>query len=196
MARRRLFWQLGLLGLVLALLSACGAATPAATGGGTLPVISTPGSVIATGVVPSPAGGLAVGELAPDFVLTYADGNQVKLSDLRGRPVILNFWATWCGPCRLEMPDLVRVYQEHAADGLVVIGVNFQEDAGRIEEFAEEFDITFPLVADAGDIARAYQVRVMPSSYFIDKDGIVKTRWLGVLTPSVIEKNLAAIAGS
>jgi peroxiredoxin len=189
-------WRVGLASAALVLLSACGAATPAATGGGTLPTIETPGSVIATASVPEPSGSLAVGELAPDFLLAYADGNQVKLSDLRGRPVILNFWATWCGPCRVEMPDLVRAYQEHADEGLVVIGVNFQEGDPQIQEFAEEYAIPFPLAADAGDVARAYQVRVMPSSYFIDKAGKVNTRWLGVLTPSVIEKNLAAITGS
>lgn len=189
-------WRVVLLSVAAVLLSACGAATPAASGGGTLPTIETPGSVIAAASVPSTSGALAVGELAPDFVLNYTDGNQVTLSDLRGHPVILNFWATWCGPCRLEMPDLVRVYQEHAEDGLVVIGVNFQENNDQIKAFAEEFGIPFPLAADAGDVARAYQVRVMPSSYFIDKEGKVNTRWLGVLTPSVIEKNLAAISGS
>lgn len=196
MVRRSVNWRVGLAGAALVLLSACGVSTPAATGGGTLPTIETPGSAIATASVPEPSGSLAVGELAPDFLLAYADGNQVKLSDLRGRPVILNFWATWCGPCRVEMPDLVQAYQEHADEGLVVIGVNFQEGDPQIQEFAEEFDIPFPLAADTGDVARAYQVRVMPSSYFIDKAGKVNTRWLGVLTPSVIEKNLAAITGS
>ncbi len=182
--------------VALVLLSACGSTPPAVTGGGTLPTIETPGAAIAEASVPASTDALAVGSPAPDFVLAYADGNQVKLSDLRGRPVILNFWATWCGPCRVEMPDLVRTYQEHAEEGLVVIGVNFQEGAEEIKTFAEEFDITFPLAADAGDVARAYQVRVMPSSYFIDKEGKVSTRWLGVLTPPVIEKNLAAIDGS
>lgn len=195
MVKQVFSWRSGLVAAALALLSACGSATPAVTGGGTLPTIETPGAVIAAASVPESNPALAVGSPAPDFLLAYADGNQVRLSDLRGRPVILNFWATWCGPCRVEMPDLVRTYQDHAEDGLVVIGVNFQEGAEEIKAFAEEFDITFPLAADAGDLARAYQVRVMPSSYFIDKDGKVSTRWLGVLTPSVIEKNLAAIDG-
>ncbi len=196
MVERRLYWPIGVVAVALLLLSACGSAAPSTTGGGALPTITTPGSVIATASVPAGAGPLAIGELAPNLVLTYADGNQVALSDLRGRPVILNFWATWCGPCRLEMPDLVRAYQEHGEDGLVVIGVNFQENPEQIQGFAQEFAIPFVLAADAGDVARAYQVRVMPSSYFIDKEGKVNTRWLGVLTPSVIEKNLAALTGS
>lgn len=197
MAKRRVIWGIALVSVGALLLSACGAAPPAATGGGgTLPTIETPGSVIATASVPPTNDALAVGELAPDFMLAFADGNQVRLSDLRGHPVILNFWATWCGPCRVEMPDLVRVYQEHTEDGLVVIGVNLQENNDQIKAFAEEFGIPFQLAADAGDVARAYQVRVMPSSYFIDKTGKLSTRWLGILTPSVIEKNLAAISGT
>ena len=91
------------------------------------------------------------------------------------------------------MPDIVAAYEKHKEAGFVVIAVNLEESAAKITPFAEEFGMALPIVMDDGTAARAYQVRVMPSSFFIDRDGKVSARWLGVLTPSLIEKNLAPI---
>ncbi len=185
--------------LLVTMLAACGGAqTPAATSvAAALRLPSTPGADLATAVMPDDIvndhAQPTAQSIAPNFAMRYEDGSEVRLSDLRGRPILINFWATWCGPCRLEMPDIVAAYEQHRAEGFIVIAINLDEGPKQIEPFAQEMKMTFPIVLDGGVAARAYQVRVMPSSFFIDRDGKISARWLGVLTPSLIEKNLAPL---
>ncbi len=135
-----------------------------------------------------------VGQMAPDFEMVYPDGRRVRLSDLRGKPVVVNFWASWCGPCRVEMPELVRVYEAHRSEGLVILAVNLQESAGEVQAFVEEFDMRFPVILDPdGRVADRYQIRSLPSSIFIDRDGMIAARWIGLLTPSMLQKHLERI---
>ena len=139
-----------------------------------------------------------VGRAAPDFVLEKPDGTMLRLSDLRGKPVLVNFWASWCTECRQEMPDIVRAYDANAAKGLVVVGVDLQENAAAVQHFAREFGMTYPLVIDRnGGVADTWRiggpVEGIPSSYFIDANGIVQARSYGPMTPQTIADNMAKI---
>ncbi len=132
------------------------------------------------------------GEIAPDFRFALDDGRYLTLSDLRGRPILINFWATWCGPCRLEMPDIVDAY--NADNDLVVLAVNVQEDLDKVVPFAEEFAMTMPIVLDSqGELRKQYALRGMPTSIFVDRDGKVSTVWSGLLTGAQFDEKLAEI---
>ena len=121
-----------------------------------------------------------IGETAPNFAFFLADGRGADLASLQGRPVVLNFWATWCGPCRAEMPDLVALHESDP--DLVVLEVNVGEELPAVEEFAAEFGMNMTVVLDQEDlIRRAYEVRNMPTTVFIRADGTVGARWSGFL---------------
>jgi peroxiredoxin len=134
------------------------------------------------------AGTVLSGDPAPDFSYIGADGRAVKLSDLRGKVVVLNFWATWCGPCRQEMPDLQKIADRHAGE-VLVLGVNKLEEPAAIGPFARELGVRFTLVANpAGDIAEAYGVRNLPTSFFVRPDGTIGEWRLGALDEAEIER--------
>ena len=125
-----------------------------------------------SGKIPAPQSGF----LAPDFELKTVEGNTIKLSDLRGQPVLVNLWATWCPPCRAEMQTLETVYNDYMDQGFTVLAVNMtsQDDPQAIMPFVEERGITYPiLLDDKGEIAKAYQMKSLPSSFFIGRDGII-----------------------
>jgi peroxiredoxin len=119
-----------------------------------------------------------VGQPAPDFTLYDLDGNEVRLSDFRGKPVVLNFWATWCGPCRVEIPHVNALYDRYKAQGLVVIGVNKEADHATVRSFAEQH-ISYTVALDGGSQFRQYGVRGMPATFYIDREGIVRSYDLG-----------------
>jgi cytochrome c biogenesis protein CcmG/thiol:disulfide interchange protein DsbE len=117
------------------------------------------------------------GFLAPDFSLQTINGETIKLSELRGHPVLINVWASWCGPCRSEMPALEQVYQEYRDQGVEILGVNstIQDDPIKAEVFAKQIGLTFPILLDtAGEVTKAYQVRALPTSFFVDPEGIIQ----------------------
>lgn len=121
-----------------------------------------------------------VGAIAPNFAFFLADGRGADLASLQGKPVVLNFWATWCGPCRAEMPDLVALHERDAE--LVVLEVNVGEELSAVEDFATEFGMNMTVVLDQDDlIRRAYEVRNMPTTVFIKADGTIGARWSGFL---------------
>ena len=125
-------------------------------------------------------GDTGVGDPAPNFAFILADGRGADLASLRGKPVVLNFWATWCGPCRAEIPDLVALHEGNA--DVVVLEVNVREELAAIEDFAAEFGMMMPVVLDQeGEIGRAYGVRNMPTTVFIKADGTIGARWPGFL---------------
>lgn len=112
---------------------------------------------------------------APDFEGTTLDGEVVRLRDLRGHAVVLNFWATWCGPCRFEMPAIEHIAQTHAQDGLVVLLINQGESPDAIRAFLEEMGVTQPVVLDEGEIGvKRYRVRGLPTTVFIHPDGMIE----------------------
>lgn len=120
------------------------------------------------------------GALAPDFLLEQLDGPDLRLSDFRGQPVVLNFWATWCSPCRKEMPQFVRAYDKYRDDGLVIIGLNLQEGKTIARNFAEDYGMEFPIVIDRdGEMKDRYRALGLPTTYFIDRDGVVRSVFRG-----------------
>ena len=127
-----------------------------------------------------------VGSLAPDFELNDASGNPIRLSNLRGSVVVINFWASWCDPCRDEMPILQSLYEQYAEKGLVVLGVNTTYTNSRDDaiSFIEELDLTFPMVFDeTGAVGeKLYKVFGLPTSYWIDQAGFIRSFQLGALT--------------
>lgn len=121
-----------------------------------------------------------VGRVAPEIDLETLDGARVRLSDLRGRPVLINFWATWCPPCREEFPLMVTAYEEHADDGLEILGVMHQDFADGARAFAEDMGARWPILDDRDDAAYDdYIVSGLPTSYFVDANGIVRAFSLG-----------------
>jgi len=121
------------------------------------------------------------GEPAPDFALLTPDGETVRLSDLRGKPVMVNFWATWCGPCKIEMPLFIDAYNKHK-DKLVILGVDVQETPDQVKLFATQMGLTFPLVIDPdGSVSTIYQVRGLPTTIFVNADGVVEAAHRGAI---------------
>ncbi|NPA31821.1 MAG: TlpA family protein disulfide reductase [Chloroflexi bacterium] len=117
-----------------------------------------------------------VGFPAPDFTLPTLEGSTLRLSDLRGQAVILNFWASWCPPCKAEMPALQRVYEAYQPQGLVVVAVNVtaQDARPNVEAFVAEHGLTFPVALDLdARVAAAYRVHSLPTTFFIGPDGVI-----------------------
>ena len=141
------------------------------------------------------SGTARVGDAAPDITATDLDGRPVALSSLRGRPVIVNFWASWCVPCRQEMPLLRDELAKHAPEGLAIVGVLFRDEADPAREFARSFSVTWPSALDPdGSIARAYRVVAPPQSYFIDRTGILRSIQIGEVLQSDFDRQYPAIA--
>jgi cytochrome c biogenesis protein CcmG/thiol:disulfide interchange protein DsbE len=130
------------------------------------------------GAIPAPRQGF----LAPDFSLKTIDGESLTLSDLHGQAVLVNLWATWCPPCRAEMPVIQNLYEEYKDQGLVVLAVNmtYQDDYNAIGPFVKEYQLSFPiLLEETGEVAKKYELRSLPSSFFIDRDGIIQEVVIG-----------------
>ncbi|AOM12259.1 MULTISPECIES: redoxin domain-containing protein [Bacillus cereus group] len=142
--------------------------------------------------------GIEIGKSAPDFELTKLDGTNVKLSDLKGKKVILNFWATWCGPCQQEMPDMEAFYKEHK-ENVEILAINYtpSEKGGgeeKVSNFVKEKGITFPILLDKNiDVTTAYKVITIPTSYFIDTKGVIQDKFIGPMTQKEMEKRVAKL---
>lgn len=139
---------------------------------------------------------------APEFTLTTLEGQPMTLSELRGQPVLINFWATWCPPCRAEMPHLQVAYEAHRDQGLVLLAVDQMESAQVVAAFREQYAIrsanalTFPILLDSdGSVSVQYRVRAIPTSFFVDRDGIIRDTFLGPMNRALIEGKLASILG-
>jgi len=136
-------------------------------------ISAVPADATTGGLIPSPREGF----LAPDFTLESLSGDQISLSDMRGNAIVLNLWASWCPPCRAEMPALQRVYQENHERGLEVLAVNMtaQDSLADVEAFVQEFNLTFPILLDtSGEVGNAYLMRALPTTFFIDREGVIQ----------------------
>ncbi|WP_408891970.1 peroxiredoxin family protein [Paenibacillus taichungensis] len=136
--------------------------------------------------------GINQGNIAPDFELNSLDGKIFKLSDFRGQKVIVNMWATWCPPCRAEMPDMQKFYEKYADENTTVIAINMttsEKSVDRISVFLDEFGITFPILLDKQNkIAEIYQVHALPTSYIIDSQGVIQQKVTGPMNYEMMEK--------
>lgn len=129
-----------------------------------------------------PVLGIQVGQIAPDFTLNSTRGVSFRLSQYRGQPVLLNFFATWCGPCRSEMPAVQRVYARYRPQGLAILAVDLNEGAEPVSNLGRDLKLTYPLLLDYnGKIADSYGARSIPRSFFIDANGIIRTVRVGSL---------------
>jgi cytochrome c biogenesis protein CcmG/thiol:disulfide interchange protein DsbE len=138
--------------------------------------------------------GVVVGDVAPPLAGTTVDGRTVSLADFRGKPVIVNFWASWCVPCRQEFPVFKDAEAHHP--GLVILGVVYQDDAAAAKAFATQLSADWPSLTDPdGTKASAYLVVAPPQSYFIDGTGVVRSRQIGEMTAAELARQYAAIAG-
>lgn len=149
-----------------------------------------PAAAIDVASLPS---GPLVGYAAPDFTATTPQGVTWRLNELRGKPVVLNFWASWCGPCRVEMPDFQAAARRYGG-AVQFIGVNQGEDAQTITAFAAEMGVSYPLVRDeSSQITDLYRVAALPSTFFIDSNGVVQDRVLGIVSGGVLQAKIDAL---
>ncbi len=137
------------------------------------------------------------GAIAPDFDLRDLDGQAVRLHGLRGKPVLINFWYTTCVPCRTEMPELSRAYEQYRAEGLQVLAINGQdEQAPAVRAFAHSLDLAFvPLLDPGKKVTRRYGISFYPSSFFIGRDGRVRYYQIGAMDRAFLEARLRALLG-
>jgi thiol-disulfide isomerase/thioredoxin len=136
--------------------------------------------------------GINPGQSAPNFRITIGDKQGLYLSDLVGRPVLINFWATWCGPCRIEMPEIIQRAAQNP--DLLVLAVNVQEEKDTVAAFAGDFRMMMPVVLDEdAKIRDIYQVRGMPTSVFVGRDGKVSSYHAGVMSSSMLDDFLMPI---
>ncbi len=144
-------------------------------------------------VVENPA--IEINRAAIDFTLVGLDGNPIALADLRGKYVLVNFWATWCPPCQREMPDLQAYYQKYQNRNFVLLSVDVEEEAAKVAAFIQENNFSFPVVLDAdGQVSIQYGAEALPSSFLIGPDGTLLKRWqAGVLAPEVMERDITPL---
>jgi peroxiredoxin len=138
---------------------------------------------------------LAVGDKAYNFALSDLDGRPAALSDYAGQPVMVNFWATWCPPCRLEMPEFQRAFEAHQQDGLVILAVNEYEEAEDVRSFFyDEMGFTFtPLLDSDGEVGQAYGAAGLPATFFIGPDGEIVAIHRGLLSETQLDGYLAEL---
>lgn len=135
-----------------------------------------------------------VGEPAPDFVLEDLNGNKVQLSDYKGQGVFLNFWGTWCKPCKKEMPYMENVYKDFKGQGVEILAVDIGETKLAVQKFVERYNLTFPILLDKkSEIVDLYNIGPIPTTIMIDKDGIIRKKFTGSLTEEIIREYMTEV---
>jgi peroxiredoxin len=151
-------------------------------------------------VPPQPAGGVQVGDAMPAFEAELLDGSKFDVAGEKGNVVLLNLWATWCGPCRFEIPELEAMHKKHSADGFKVVGVSLDESGvDAVKDFVKEHDMTYPIALDPeGHLASIFRTNVIPTTVLIDRSGTVVWKRFGVVETTdktlldALQKALAA----
>ncbi len=142
--------------------------------------------------------GIHKGEQAPDFTLNGLDGTPVSLSDFKGKMVVLNFWASWCPPCRVEMPHMQRFYEEYVDKNVVVLGINLtstEKSADAAQSFVEEQELSFPVLLDSkGDAMDTFRIVAYPTTYIIDDEGVIQQVFQGAMNTEMLKKQFNRLA--
>ena len=153
------------------------------------------GATLSVLTATSLASSALTGQVAPDFALKSSAGSNMRLSEYRGDVVMINFWATWCGPCRQEMPLLDDLYSRYERVGFKLLGVNIDDDSRRAMQMIEELGVKFPVLFDESkDVSRLYQVEAMPVTVLVDRSGVVRHVHHGY-KPGYEQKYLTEIRG-
>lgn len=136
--------------------------------------------------------GIKKGQRAPDFTLADLQGNPIKLSDYKGKRVLLNFWASWCPPCQVEMPHMQKFFEDYRHQDVVILGVNMtaiENHQDDVQSFVNEGQFTFPILLDTeGDVMQAYQVSAYPTTYLLDSSGVIKDKFVGAMSYETMKK--------
>jgi Thiol-disulfide isomerase and thioredoxins len=147
--------------------------------------------------IPADAQHIKEGKPAPAIDLPTLNGGRMQLSKLRGHPVVLSFWATWCPPCRYEFPELMRVHSKYSSSGLFVIGVNGRDQESEtkdVQRFVDFFSVSFPILLDQrGSARRAYRIEGEPTTVFIDSGGVVRRVHTGLINREQLDSGVALI---
>ncbi len=140
---------------------------------------AAPPGTTTSGQIPAPQEGF----LAPDFSLQTLDGDTIVLSELRGTPVLINLWASWCGPCRAEMPAMQRIFEKYSGSGsftILAVNATNQDNPSNAAAFVSEHNLTFPILMDVdGKVSASYQLRSLPTSFFVNREGIIEEIVIG-----------------
>lgn len=135
-----------------------------------------------------------LGNPATNFTLSDLAGNTVSLADFKGQPVILNFWATWCGPCEAEMPEIDKAYLKHKEEGLVVLAINLAEHPDTVKSFVDYYDLAFTILLDRDKaVGKLYGARALPTTYFIDRSGTIVHTYYGQMDKEALAIGLQKI---
>jgi peroxiredoxin len=139
-----------------------------------------------------------VGKPAPEFALQDLQGNTIELSSMKGKVLIIDFWATWCGPCKQEVPNLVSLQAKYRDKGLQIVGLSLdQGGASEVKPFADEHDVNYTMLIADEKTARAYGgVSMIPTTFVVDRNGVVVKRFLGYTTPEAFEEAILPLLGT
>ncbi len=157
-----------------------------------------PTRIVAGEVAPSPtlAAAPVEGALAPNVALETLDGDTVSLSDYRGQVVLVNFWASWCSPCRVEIPELASLYGDLGEQGFEILAINVGENAEQIGLFTEALEMPFTILLDSdGAAARRYGLRGLPTSLLVDRDGVIRLVHVGIATDAMLREHVLGLLG-
>jgi len=135
----------------------------------------------------------SIGKAAPDWKDPLVGGGSLSMAQLRGKPVFLDFFATWCPPCNEEAPEVNAAYKAYASRGLQVVGVDVQENATKAKAFVDQHQLTYPAVVDSGALSDEYSINGMPVAVFIDKNGVVRRIEIGELSSEKLDADIKAI---
>jgi len=138
--------------------------------------------------------GMEEGSQARDFSLHDLADEEVSLSDYQGKVVLINFWATWCPPCRAEIPDLEAAYREHQDDDFVVLGISIEDPPEAVRAFVDEYGVTYPVLLDSeGKMVSIYRAAGLPTSVFVDPRGVIRVRHVGYLSDAQMDQYLQSL---